>query len=66
MEKHATLELNSEDLGTIEKLLESIQEAKSSGGWRNTRVNVFDVLGRPRQEDEHFSFLAGGMGGSEC
>jgi len=48
----------AEEHDAIEKLLQSVQEAKSAGGWRNTRFNVFDVLGRPRLEEAHSSFLA--------
>jgi len=60
-EREAAFELDrrfSEDHGAIEKLLESVQEAKLNGRWRNTRFNVFDVLGRPRREEAHSSFLA--------
>jgi hypothetical protein len=48
----------AEDYGAIEKLLRSVQEAKAAGGWRNTRFNVFDVLGRTRREQAHSRFLA--------
>jgi hypothetical protein len=48
----------AEDQGAIERLLQSVQEAKVAGRWRNTRFNVFDVLGRPRLEEAHSSFLA--------
>jgi len=47
-----------EDQGAIETLLQAIQKAKAAGQWRNTRFNVFDVLGRPRLEQAHSSFLA--------
>jgi hypothetical protein len=60
-ERAAAIELDrrfADDLGAIEKLLQSVQEAKLSGRWRNTRFNVFDVLGRPRLEEAHSSFLA--------
>jgi uncharacterized protein HemX len=36
----------SAGIGAIEELLQSVQEVKAAGGWRNTRFNVFDVLGR--------------------
>lgn len=39
-------------------LLQSVQEAKSTSRWRNTRFNVFEVLGRPRLEVAHSHFLA--------
>ena len=42
----------------IEKLFQSVQEAKLLGRWRNTRINIFDLLGRPRLEEAHSSFLA--------
>jgi hypothetical protein len=48
----------AEDHGAIEKLLQPVQETKAAGGWRNTRLNVFDVLGRTRRERAHSSFLA--------
>jgi hypothetical protein len=48
----------AEDPGAIERLLQSVQEAKLSGRWRNTRFNVFEILGRPRLEEAHSSFLA--------
>ena len=60
-ERAAALELDrrfAEEHGAIEKLLQSVQEAKLLGRWRNTRFNVFDVLGRPRLEEAHSSFLA--------
>jgi hypothetical protein len=60
-ERDAAIELDrrfAEDHGAIEKLLQSVQEAKLGGRWRNTRFNVFDVLGRPRLEEAHSSFLA--------
>ncbi len=44
--------------GAIEELLQSVQEAKVGGRWRNTRANIFDVLGRTRREDAHSNFLA--------
>jgi hypothetical protein len=47
-----------EDHGAMERLLHSVQEAKATGHWRNTRFNVFDVLGRPRLEQARSSFLA--------
>ena len=60
-ERDAAIRLDqrlAEDLGAIEELLQSVQEAKLGGRWRNTRFNVFDVLGRPRLEEAHSSFLA--------
>jgi len=48
----------AEDHVAIEKLLQSVQQAKLSGFWRNTRFNVFDVLGRPRREEAHSGLLA--------
>jgi len=48
----------AEDHGAIERLLQSVQEAKAAGQWRNTRFNVFEVLGRPRLEQAHSNFLA--------
>jgi len=48
----------AEEHEAIETLLQSVQEAKLGGRWRNTRFNVFDVLGRPRLEQAHSSFLA--------
>ena len=48
----------AEEHEAIEILLQSVQEAKSGGRWRNTRFNVFDVLGRPRLEEAHSTFLA--------
>jgi hypothetical protein len=59
-ERAAAIELDrrfSEDLGAIEKLLQSVREAKLGGRWRNARFNVFDVLGRPRLEEARSSFL---------
>jgi hypothetical protein len=47
-----------EEHGAIEELLQSVQEARLKGRWRNARFNVFDVLGRPRLEEAHSSFLA--------
>jgi hypothetical protein len=47
-----------EDREAIERLLQSVQEARAAGQWRNTRFNVFDVLGRPRLEQAHSNFLA--------
>ena len=46
------------EYGAIEKLFQSVQEAKLLGRWRNTRINIFDLLGRPRLEEAHSSFLA--------
>ena len=60
-ERAAAIELDrrfAEEHGAIEELLQSVQEAKLGGRWRNTRFNVFDVLGRPRLEEAHSSFLA--------
>ena len=60
-ERDAAIDLDrrfAEDYGAIEELLQSVQEAKAAGGWRNTRFNVFDVLGRTRRERAHSSFLA--------
>jgi len=60
-EREAAFELDrrfAEDHGAIERLLQSVQEAKLGGRWRNTRFNVFDVLGRARREEAHSSFLA--------
>jgi hypothetical protein len=48
----------ADDHEAIEKLLHSVQDAKLGGRWRNTRSNVFNVLGRPRLEEAHSSFLA--------
>ena len=59
-ERAAATELDqrfAEDHGAIHILLQSVQEAKLDGHWRNTRFNVFDVLGRPRLEEAHSSFL---------
>jgi hypothetical protein len=50
--------LFAEERGAIEQLFQSVQQAKSVGRWRNTRINVFDVLGCPRREDTHSRFLA--------
>lgn len=50
-ERSAAIELDrrfAQEHGEIEELLQSVQEAKLLGRWRNTRFNVFDVLGRPR------------------
>lgn len=47
-----------EDHGAIERLLQSVQEAKATGQWRNTRFNVFEVLGRTRREQAHSNLLA--------
>jgi len=60
-EQAAAAELDrrfAEEHGAIEELLQSVQEAQLGGRWRNTRFNVFDVLGRPRLEEAHSSFLA--------
>jgi len=60
-ERAAAIEIDrrfAEDLGAIEELLQSVQEAKLGGRWRNTRFNVFDVMGRPRLEEAHSSYLA--------
>jgi hypothetical protein len=60
-EQAAAIKLNrrfAEDLGAIEELLQTVQQAKLGGRWRNTRFNIFDVLGRPRLEEAHSSFLA--------
>src|SRR6266545_1665398 len=60
-EESAAIELSrrfAEEHGAIEELLHAVLEAKSGGRWRNTRFNVFDVLGRPRLEEAHSSFLA--------
>src|SRR5580658_7223280 len=60
-ERAAASELDrcfAEERGAIEQLLQSVHNAKSGGRWRNTRFNVFDVLGRPRLEQAHSSFLA--------
>ena len=60
-DRAAAIELDrrfAEEHGAIEELFQSVQEAKLSGRWRNTRFNVFDVLGRPRLEEAHSSFLA--------
>jgi hypothetical protein len=60
-EQAAAIELNrrfAEEYGAIEKLLQSVQEAKLAGRWRNTRFNILDVLGRPRLEGAHSRFLA--------
>jgi hypothetical protein len=60
-EKAAAIELErrfAKDHGAIEKLLQSVQEAKMAGRWRNIRFNVFDVLGRTRRERAHSNFLA--------
>jgi len=42
----------------IEEVLQLVQAAKGSGEWRNTRPNVFDILGQSHREDAHSSFLA--------
>jgi hypothetical protein len=47
-----------EDHGAIERLLQSVQEAKAIGQWQNTRFNVFEVLGRTRREQAHSNLLA--------
>jgi hypothetical protein len=47
-----------EDHGAIERLLQSVQEAIGAGQWRNTRFNVFEVLGRTRREQAHSNLLA--------
>lgn len=60
-ERKAAAELNrrfTAEQDAIEALLRSVHEAKSDGRWRKTRFNVFDVLGRPRLEGAHSSFLA--------
>src|ERR1700693_3224301 len=60
-ERAASIELErrfAEDQEAIERLLQSVQEIKAGGGGRNARFNVFDVLGRPRLEETHSSFLA--------
>ena len=47
-ERAAATELDqrfAEDHGAIQVLLQSVQVAKLDGRWRNTRFNVFDVLG---------------------
>jgi hypothetical protein len=46
------------DHDAIEALLRAVQEARSDGRWRKTKFNIFDVLGRPRLEGAHSSFLA--------
>jgi hypothetical protein len=56
-ERMAITELDRR-FGAVEKLLQSVEEAKLSGRWRNTRYNMFHVLGRPRLEEAHSSFLA--------
>lgn len=48
----------AEDQEAIEKLLKSTEEAKASGRWRNTRLNVFEVLGYCRLEKAHSTILA--------
>jgi PD-(D/E)XK nuclease superfamily len=48
----------AEEQRAVEILLRLVQEAKLGGRWRNTRFNVFDVLGRPRLEEAHSGFLA--------
>lgn len=48
----------AQDQTAIENLLHAVEEAKAGGRWRNTRFNIFDVLGRPRLEQAHSSFLA--------
>jgi hypothetical protein len=48
----------AEDQEAIEKLLKSTEEAKASGRWRNSRLNVFEVLGYCRLERAHSSVLA--------
>jgi hypothetical protein len=60
-EKAAAIDLDrrfAEEHGAIEKLLLEVQQAKLDRHWRNTRFNVFDVLGRPRLEEAHSNFLA--------
>jgi hypothetical protein len=48
----------AEDQAALAGLLESVQEAKTSGRWHNIRINVFEVLGRTYREQAHSSFLA--------
>jgi hypothetical protein len=60
-ERKAAAELDrrfTAEQDAIEALLRSVREVKSDGRWRKTRFNVFDVLGRPRLEGAHSSFLA--------
>jgi len=60
-ETTAAIELDrrfTEEQGAIEELLVAIEKAKSDRYWRNTRLNVFDLLGRPRLEEAHSSFFA--------
>jgi len=42
----------------IQRLLQTVEKAKTDGGWRKTQFNLFEVLGRPRLELAHSSFLA--------
>lgn len=46
-----------EESGAIEKLLQSVEEAKRDGRWRNTRSNIFDLLGQSHLEEAHTRFL---------
>jgi hypothetical protein len=48
----------TEQNGPIKLLLKSVQDAKIAGLWRNTRFNLFDVMGCPRREEAHSGFLA--------
>jgi hypothetical protein len=60
-ERSAAIDLDrrfAQEHGEIEELLQSVEEAKLLSRWRNIRFNVFDVLGRPRLEEAHSSFLA--------
>jgi hypothetical protein len=60
-ERNAATKLNerfTEESGHIKILLKSVQDAKIGGLWRNTRFNLFDVMGRPRLEEAHSGFLA--------
>ena len=40
----------AEAKAAIENLLQAVQESKATGRWRNTRLNVFEVLGYCRLE----------------
>jgi len=48
----------AEGQAAIERLLQAVQESKAADRWRNTRFNLFEVLGCRRREQVHSSFLA--------
>ena len=39
-------------------MLQAVETARKDGEWRKTQFNLFEVLGRPRLELAHSSFLA--------